>query len=334
MMRSNRIVIPKDLQQEVLSQLHSGHQGIHKCKERARCSVWWHGINMGIEEYIKKCRVCCQFQRPRFQPLCPSELPDTPWQKVGTDLFERKQVSYLLVVDYYSRYIEIAKLSSTTSRGVINHLKSIFVRHGIPQIVVSDNRPQYSSSKFTQFARDYKFNHITSSPHVPQAIGESERAVQTVKGLLKQSNDPCLALLAYRSTPLKLGYSPAELLIGRALRTTIPIPLVQLKPKLPNSKELRKKDKAMKIKQKENYDNRHKTPEQCILEPGDEVWISDQGISGEVENEQGPRSYQVRTSTGVFRRSRRDLNRLPSQDEHSSRNEIPITQFTTSGDTS
>ena len=90
----------------------------------------------------------------------------------------------------------------------------------------------------------------------------------------------------------------------------------------------------MKIKQKKNYDNRHKTSEQCILEPRDELWISDQGISGEVENEQGPRSYQVRTSTRVVRRNRRDLNRLPSQDEHSSRDETPITQFTTSGDTS
>ena len=335
MMRSNRIVIPKDLQQEVLLQLHSGHQGIHKCKERARCSVWWPGINMDIEEYIKKCRVCCQFQRPRFEPLCPSELPDTPWQKVGTDLFEWKQVSYLLVMDYYSRFIEIAKLSSTTSRGVINHLKSIFARHGIPQIVVSDNGPQYSSSEFAQFARDYKFNHITSSPHFPQANGESERAVQTVKGLLKRSNDPYLALLAYRSTPLKLGYSPAELLMGRALRTTVPIPLEQLQPKLLNNNKLKKKDKELKIKQKENYDNRHKTSERDILEPGDEVWIYDQGVSGEVTNERGPRSYQVQTSTGVVRRNRRDLNRLPSQDVHSSGDETPpITQFSTSGDTS
>ena len=106
-------------------------------------------------------------------------------QKVGTDLFEWKQSAYLFVVDYYSQFIEIEKLSSTTSRRFINHLKSIFARHGIPQILVSDNRPQYSSSEFAQFARDYKFNHITSSPHFPQANGESERAVQTVKGLLK-----------------------------------------------------------------------------------------------------------------------------------------------------
>ena len=107
-----------------------------------------------------------------------------------------------------------------------------------------------------------------------------------MKGLLEQSNDPCLALLAYCSTPMKLGYSPAVLLMGRALRTTVPIPLKQLQPKLPNSKEYRKKDKEIKIKQKENYYNKHKTSKQDILEPGDEVWISDQGVSGEVENEQ------------------------------------------------
>ena len=78
-----------------------------------------------------------------------------------------------------------------------------------------------------------------------------------MKGLLKRSNDPYLALFA---------------IDGRALRTTIPIPLEQLQPKLPNSKELRKKDKEMKIKKEENYDNRHKTSEQPILEPGDEVF--------------------------------------------------------------
>ena len=136
----------------------------------------------------------------------------------------------------------MAKLSSTTSRGVIEHLKSIFARHGIPQTVVSDNGPQYLSSEFAQFAKEYRFNNITSSPHFPQANGESERAIQTVKGLLKRSNDPYLALLAYRSTPLKLGYSPAELLMGRVLRTTVPISLQQLQPKLLNSKDLRKKD--------------------------------------------------------------------------------------------
>ena len=66
-----------------------------------------------------------------------------------------------LVIDYYSRYIEIAKLDSLTSEGVITDLKSIFARHGIPHTFVSDNGPQYSSSSFATFADQYGFCHIT-----------------------------------------------------------------------------------------------------------------------------------------------------------------------------
>lgn len=163
-----------------------GHQGIVKCKERA--SVWWPNITADIEKYIKACRICCQYQRLKFEPLLPTELPETPWQKVGMDLFE---TSYLLA----DRYIEIARLSSTTSQQVINHLMSIFARHGIPQTVVSDNGPQFSSAVFQKFADEVHFNHVTSSPRYPQANGEAERAVQTIKGLLKRSNNPYMALL-------------------------------------------------------------------------------------------------------------------------------------------
>ena len=138
-------------------------------------------------------------------------LPDHPWQKVATDLFEWKNSSYVLVVDYYSRYIELAKLSSTTSYAVIKHLKSFFSCHGIPQIVVSDNGPQYTAALFKEFANQY---HTTSSPLFPQANGAAERAVRTIKDLLNKNDDPYLAILAYRSTPLENGYSPAELLMG------------------------------------------------------------------------------------------------------------------------
>jgi len=68
---------------------------------------------------------------------------ELPWQKVGTDLFEWRNDMFLLVVDYYSRYIEIAKLNRSTAEEVIARTKSIFARHGIPEIVFSDNGPQY-----------------------------------------------------------------------------------------------------------------------------------------------------------------------------------------------
>ena len=120
---------------------------------------------------------------------------------------------------YYSRksrFIEIAKLSSTTSTDadVVTHLKSIFAHHGIPEVFISDNGPQYSSSLFAKFSREYKFNHIASSPWYPQANGEAERAVKTIKAMLDKCSHPYLCLLAYQTTPQENGYSPAELLMG------------------------------------------------------------------------------------------------------------------------
>ena len=118
-------------------------------------------------------------------------------------------------LDYYSRYPEIAKLSSTTSSAVITVLKSVFARHGIPEVVRSDNGPQYSSKEFSQFASSYGFQHITSSPRYPQSNGQAERIVRIVKKMLKQSTDPYLAILNYRATPLPwCKLSPAELLMG------------------------------------------------------------------------------------------------------------------------
>ena len=143
------------------------------------------------------------------------------WQKVGTDLLEWKKKDYLLVVDYYSRFIEVSKLTSTTAASAITHLKSIFARHGIPQVVVSENGPQYSAAAFSEFSKEYGFTHYTSSPKFPQANGEAERAVKTVKQFLEKNSDLYMAMLAYRSTPLENGHSPAELLMGRKLRTTL-----------------------------------------------------------------------------------------------------------------
>ena len=122
-------------------------------------------------------------------------------------------MDYLFVVDYYSRYIEVAKLISTSANSIITHLKSIFSRHGIPEMVISDNGPQYSAAAFEKFSKEYGFNHATSSPKYPQANGTAERAVKTVKQLLVKNQDPYMAMLVYRATPLENGYSPAEMLM-------------------------------------------------------------------------------------------------------------------------
>lgn len=74
----------------------------------------------------------------------PSEFPDRPWQKIATDLFHLEGKNYLLVMDYYSQYPECALLSSLRENEIIKHLKSIFARHGTPEIVYSDNGTHFN----------------------------------------------------------------------------------------------------------------------------------------------------------------------------------------------
>ena len=75
--------------------------------------------------------------------------------KVATDLFEWKQYTFLLIVDYYSRYIEIARLNRPNAE-VITHTKSVFARHGIPEVVISDNGLQFTSAAYCKFAQDFQ----------------------------------------------------------------------------------------------------------------------------------------------------------------------------------
>lgn len=187
-----RIVIPTELQSEMLNKLHEGHLGITKCRARARQSIWWPGMSKCLEEKVKNCIECSKNQLQRAEPMIPTPLPELPWQKVGTDLFQWKKHHYLIIVDYYSRYIELSKLNQLTANTVITHTKSIFARHGIPEVVYSDNGPQFSSDAYKEFASIYQFKHVTSSPYFPQSNGEAEKAVGTIKKLLKKEGDPYL----------------------------------------------------------------------------------------------------------------------------------------------
>ncbi|KAK7884427.1 hypothetical protein WMY93_027550 [Mugilogobius chulae] len=206
------------------------------------------------------------------------------------------------------RFIEVAKLTSTTSAAVIEHMKSIFARHGIPAEVRSDNGPQFSSELFKTFATEWSFVHTTSSPRFPQSNGEAERAVRTVKSLLQKESDPYLALMAYRATPLSNSHSPAELLMGRKLRTTVPILPSCLKPGWTDITMLREKERRERKKQWRWFNNRHRAHDLTRLNPGDQVWITDMKEEGTVSGRADtPRSYLVQTPKGLLRRNRSHL---------------------------
>ena len=130
-----------------------------------------------------------------------------PWGTVGIDLFALEGRNYVLLMDYYSHYPEMALLKDTTASQVITHIKSVFARHGVPDVVCTNNCPQFSCTAFSDFAELFGFKHVTSSPLYPQS------------NRLDSKTDPYLALLNYRATPLKHGLSPAELLFNRKIGT-------------------------------------------------------------------------------------------------------------------
>lgn len=156
----------------MLSKIHESHLGIVKCKARGRDIMYWPNMSTKIEETASKCVVCNENKNNnQREPLLPHELPGRPWEKIGTDIFYHSGSPFLLCVDYFSKYPEIRKLKNTTSRGVILEMKSIFSRHGIPDVVVSDNGPQYASAELASFAEEWDFNYVTASPGYAQSNG-------------------------------------------------------------------------------------------------------------------------------------------------------------------
>ena len=109
-MKGSRLIIPSCMRFEILERIHEGHQGITKCCAQAEASLWWSGLSQQIEDMVHGCRKCAGHRQ-----VIPSVGPEQPWQIVGTDLYHLKGRTYLIVVDYFSRYIEVALLQPSQS---------------------------------------------------------------------------------------------------------------------------------------------------------------------------------------------------------------------------
>jgi hypothetical protein len=316
LLKGEKVIIPKSLQSEMLQKVHTSHLGMEKCKQRARNVLFWPGMAADIEQFIATCPTCnSKANSNSKEPLLPHDVPSRPWQKVGVDLFTWSNRNYLVTVDYYSRFFEVDELPKTTAGSVVNKLSVHFSRHGIPEYVISDNGPQFSSQTFKNFALKWDFRHITSSPGYPQSNGLAEKTVQIVKNILEKANcdsrNALLSILEYRNTPVDNFASPAQLLMGRQLRSILPVTSEQLEPKTIDSEKFITRRHHLQFTQKKYYNKgAHPLPE---LKTGDAVRIQlakgDKWKPGCVSSTcSQPRSYLVRTDDGaVYRRNRRFL---------------------------
>ena len=296
--KNNQIVMPCSLHKEMLNKLHYNHMGIVKTKLRAQDSIFWPTISKDIENMVSNCDPCLTFQRKnQHEPLINRELPNENWENIAADLFYVDGKDFLLVVDMFSKYPELISLKNTTSSNVIDKLKNLFARYGIPKIFYSDNGPQFASSEFKNFAKKWDFIHRTSSPNFPQSNGFIERLVQTVKKIVKKAiegeKDIHLGMLEYRNTPIsnKLP-SPAEIFFGRKLNGLLPF----VKSNKNNKEPVREQLNDAQIKQKYYHDRKAKN--QSELNKGDIVRIRNdknwERAGVVIEHAERPRSYKVK----------------------------------------
>ena len=210
----------------------------------------------------------------------------------------------MLTADFYSGWFEIDLLNSQTPSIVIAKLKAHFARYGIPHVVSSDNGPQFFSIEFQNFAHQWGFQHVTSSPRYAQSNGGAERAVQVATMLLKKARqdgqDPLLSMLNHRNTPRDsvLG-SPAQHLVSRRTKSKLQITGEQLQPKVVNPREIQRQLVCYKERQNNYYEVGSRRLSD--LKPGHVVRVQDQSGNPKalvVRKSEYPRSYIVQTESG------------------------------------
>ncbi|XP_056330368.1 uncharacterized protein K02A2.6-like [Danio aesculapii] len=299
-----RVVIPPQGRAAILRQLHSGHPGITRMKGLARSYVWWPQMDAAGEGLVKACTRCQESRNtPPCAPLHPWEIPQLPWRRIHIDYAGPWQGKmFLILVDAYSKWIEAFPLNNSTSAVTIQCLRQSFSQHGLPEIVVSDNGSCFTSKEFQEFMSRNGIKHITTAPYHAASNGLAERAVQTFKSLRKKSTGDSIearlarVLFSYRITPQSTtGKSPAELLCGRKLRSTLDLVHPDFKSQVQNKQ----------LKQKWNHDLHAKERHVSV---GENVYtknfsLGPTWIPGTVQKRTGPLSYTIALGNGqVVRR--------------------------------
>ncbi|XP_042150746.1 uncharacterized protein K02A2.6-like [Ixodes scapularis] len=289
----------KQARDQVLELLHTTHPGIVRMKALARSTVWWPGIDQDIERKVRTCLPC---QETRPQPararLHPWEFARNPWSRIHIDFagpFQGKV--FLLVVDAHSKWLEVIQIASMSSAAVCQRLRVLFATHGVPDTIVSDNGTAFVSQEFEEFLQRNQIRQVKVAPYHPSSNGQVERMVQETKQVLRRMEGGDMAtklarfLLSQHILPHSTtGKSPAELLMGRRIRTA----LDRLHPDLQAEMVDKQEEQALRGRQGVRE-----------FEPREPVFIRNylagpKWLPGIITEITGPVSYKVRTIDGRF----------------------------------
>lgn len=292
-----RVIIPSSLRDCLLSELHECHPGMSRMKALARSWVWWPGIDPDIEDLVRSCNACIKFQgSPKTVPLLLWPWATEPWKRIHVDFLEDKGQQFLLVVDSYSKWMEVFPMEPTTAAVTIVAIRNLFARYGLPEEVVSDNGPQFISHDFKNFLKENCVKHTLCPPYHPASNGLAEKHVQTFKRIWKkyEGNKPvdhkvADILFHYRNTPhTTTGKTPAELFLKRTPKIRLSLTKPSLEKRVVDSQVAAKSYHDGKNPRFRSFDLFQRVRVRN-LRGGKVKWIP-----GTVVQKKGPNTYVVR----------------------------------------
>ena len=256
LLKGEKIVVPKSLEEDIIRIGHEGHMGIVKCKQLLRSKVWFPGMDMKVEKEIKGCLACQSVvDRVKCENIEVSLLPSGPWEELSVDLWgPTPEGDYLLVlIDHYSRFPEVDFVRSTSANTVILKLDRMLSSMGVPTKINSDNGSPFNSNRFTLYSKYMGFKHHRITPLWPQANGMVENFMRSINKSVRTSCAENLNwkqqlfkfLRNYRATPHpSTGFSPAYLMFqGRQFRSRLPEMCQSYDDQMIRKKTLNKKSK-------------------------------------------------------------------------------------------
>lgn len=250
LMWAARVVIPSSLRAKVLKLLHEGHPGIVRTKALARSLVYWPSINSDIEVMCNNCLLCTKVNFSTEQIFLSWPEAKSPFERVHVDFFEFRKVSFFILVDAYSKWLNVNVMTSLNATAVTDALLAVFAVYGLPARIVSDNGPPFDSNEYAKFCTMYNITIIHSPIYHPASNGLVERNVSIVKQALRKllpedvpakdfKNVLCKFLFTYRNTPNTVTLkSPNEMLLSFKPRTLLSI-LLPLQTNLSTSHHFR-----------------------------------------------------------------------------------------------
>ena len=222
------MVIPESLRTILLKDLHAEHLGMVKMKQLARKYLWWPRLDKEIEETVKLCTACQETAKaPPSSQRASWSWPAGPWKRLHLDFAGPYQgKTFLVIVDAYSKLIEVVSISQATTAKMITALRYVFSYFGLPEHFVPDNGTQFTSAEFRTFLEGNDIQHTLTAPGHPATNGLAERYVGEFKDKLNKIGNTGESLqtkldrflLTLRATPTALGKSPSELLMNRQPR--------------------------------------------------------------------------------------------------------------------